>query len=354
MFDGFLDGTRRDVEPNAFVRKSGYLEKVDRKMDGASGDIVQEQTSEKRWYDLYGKRLFFRYYSSLNHIIFTNEICFLLYEILLLVWRQNCGQRKVISRNAHLLIEFACRYMKGGVQLRGEIDLSKARVLSGVDDREFILALGEAHTVLRAASTMERAGWLQALALSVPAESALLFPSPPRNSSLDGTAGGDAGSSAYTMSPPPFALPNGTEPGGAGGTARGPNSAIGLNGLFASPRAGDPPTASALAAADATPRQPPSHGTAGDTPLGWGSALPYAVDIWHHLNDRSRPAGHHSRAPSTDSTVELANGRASLHSSRASHRGPTSGGAGRRPSPTINLHAGKEEIRMAQVRRWRN
>ena len=69
MFDGFLDGTRRDVEPNAFVRKSGYLEKVDRKMDEASGDIVQEQTFEKRWYDLYGKRLFFRYYTGKNQPI---------------------------------------------------------------------------------------------------------------------------------------------------------------------------------------------------------------------------------------------------------------------------------------------
>ncbi len=72
MFDGFLDGSKRDVEPNAFVRKSGFLEKVDRKMDGANGDIVQEQTSEKRWYDLYGKRLFFRYRSiRINFNIFT-------------------------------------------------------------------------------------------------------------------------------------------------------------------------------------------------------------------------------------------------------------------------------------------
>jgi hypothetical protein len=73
MFDGFLDGTKRDVEPNAFVRKSGFLEKVDRKMDGAGGEIVQEQTSEKRWYDLYGKRLFFRYNAGTIHNIIPNK-----------------------------------------------------------------------------------------------------------------------------------------------------------------------------------------------------------------------------------------------------------------------------------------
>lgn len=60
-FDGNIDGTRKDVEPNAFVRKSGFLERVERRIDGRAGGIVQEERSEKRWYDLYGKRLFFRY-----------------------------------------------------------------------------------------------------------------------------------------------------------------------------------------------------------------------------------------------------------------------------------------------------
>lgn len=62
-FDVNLEGTRKDIEANAFVRKSGFLEKVDRRTDGTIGDVVQEERSEKRWYDLYGKRLFFRFVS---------------------------------------------------------------------------------------------------------------------------------------------------------------------------------------------------------------------------------------------------------------------------------------------------
>lgn len=104
----------------------------------------------------------------------------------------------------------------------------------------------------------------------------------------------------------------------------------------------------------ATPRQPPAPGP--DGTFGWVNALPYTADVWQQValtGDRPRQQGLHSRAPSADSALEII-GRSSLHSSRASHRAAAAGqGRAGRTGQTLNLHAEKEEIRMAQVLRRR-
>ena len=146
-FDGIIEGSRKEVEPNAFVRKSGFLEKVDRRFEGGSGDVVQEERSEKRWYDLYGKRLFFRSAQEQWHIADTSFPIF---------------SKSLAEDYFKLLMIGPCRYFKSGILLRGEIDLLKTRVYVAEDEREFILELGEERTILRAASALERTGWLQA------------------------------------------------------------------------------------------------------------------------------------------------------------------------------------------------
>jgi hypothetical protein len=250
----------------------------------------------------------------------------------------------------------ACRYFKGGIMLRGEIDLLKTRVYIGADDREFVLDLGDEQTILRAASSLERTGWLQALALTVPPDAALAAA---RGQSLDMATGPRTSAELNANSHRQLPLTHSHDSDvlfdpigyGAGASAARPSEIVlERGGLFPSPRPGDLSLLPGVSL-HATPRLPVVPGPDGS---GWVNALPYTPDAWQHAalaGERARPPVHHSRAPSADSTLDML-GRGSLHSSRASHRaGPGRVGRG---TPTLNLHAEKDEIRMAKVgRAWR-